>query len=98
MTRCCRSCGNLKLDLFTNSLPYLQSMSTTSNQLIGAVTTWRDIHASLMKLDLSTVDLSSDRVMEVPFSSSSSARSSYTTDSFLSYISDDCTPTNELLI
>ncbi|VDK67160.1 unnamed protein product [Litomosoides sigmodontis] len=72
-------------------------MSTTSNQLIGAVATWRDIHASLMKLDLSTGQISSGRVLEVPFSSSSSARSSYTTDSFLSYISDRCTPKNELL-
>ncbi|CAG9534869.1 unnamed protein product [Cercopithifilaria johnstoni] len=61
------------------------SMSTTSNQLIGALATWHNIHASLMKFDLSSSDVSSDKVMKAPLNSSSSTSSSYSTDSFISY-------------
>nr|CDP98043.1 Bm10417 [Brugia malayi] len=64
-------------------------MSTTSNQLIGAVATWHSIHASLMKLGLSSDYVSSGKVMKASSKSSTSSSSRYSTDSFISYISDD---------
>lgn len=65
-------------------------MNRTSNQLIGAVATWHGIHVSLMKLGLSCDDISRDKVIKERFSSTSSTSSSYSTDSFISYIGDDC--------
>uniref|UniRef100_A0A1I8F046 Uncharacterized protein n=1 Tax=Wuchereria bancrofti TaxID=6293 RepID=A0A1I8F046_WUCBA len=65
-------------------------MSTTSNQLIGAVATWHSIHASLMKLGLSSDCVSSGKMMKASSKSFTSSSSRHSTDSFISYISDDC--------
>uniref|UniRef100_A0A1I7VL42 Uncharacterized protein n=1 Tax=Loa loa TaxID=7209 RepID=A0A1I7VL42_LOALO len=67
-------------------------LSTTSNQLISAVATWHSIHASLMKLGLSSDGTPSEKMIEASSKSSSSRSNSYSTDSFISCISDDCMP------
>ncbi|VBB26907.1 unnamed protein product [Acanthocheilonema viteae] len=70
-------------------------MSRISNQLIGAVATWHDIHTSLMKVGLSSDNVSSDEVTKAPFNSSSSASSSYSTDSLISFIGNDSLSGNQ---
>ncbi|KAL3994926.1 hypothetical protein ACH3XW_23725 [Acanthocheilonema viteae] len=80
----------------TTETNYLDlSMSRISNQLIGAVATWHDIHTSLMKVGLSSDNVSSDEVTKAPFNSSSSASSSYSTDSLISFIGNDSLSGNQ---
>uniref|UniRef100_A0A0R3RUD2 Growth-regulating factor n=1 Tax=Elaeophora elaphi TaxID=1147741 RepID=A0A0R3RUD2_9BILA len=72
------------------------NMSTISNQLFGAFATWHNIHASLMKLGLSSGDLSSNKLTRASSSSSTSASSGYSIDSSsISYISNDSSNGNQ---